>query len=406
MNYVEYFNLFGVDAKQIPSIRGAGAPTESTEGAVGCFYMNTVNGDLYKCIADENDKYEWSFVGSDLYIIMPQNYGAKADGVTDDTAAIQAAFDACHEAGGGTVYLPCGTYLLSDAVKFYSNMHIVGDGAVLLQKDGNVGKSGTKYCNLMRNYNEGIGGYENTENVVIEGITFDGGTQEISPTTILCFCHSRNITIRNCMFTNGYNDTENPAHDIECNSSKGVLIEKCRFVENRHVTRNAELIQIDAIDLKVRYPWLPDNGAAGAFDSTACEDITINGCSFVGHHGIGDADVNSVGNVFIGNHTTIKSINIRICNNVFKTGVQCIRFRGAKNLIIADNIVEDVVGGFGLLDTDADDESYLLNTLVVGEAANPFASTCFVQRGNIVNRTLTAEDIGIASLPDGDEVSY
>ena len=39
-------------------------------------------------------------------------YGAKGDGVTDDTDAIQAAIDACCKAGGGTVFIPNGIYRL------------------------------------------------------------------------------------------------------------------------------------------------------------------------------------------------------------------------------------------------------------------------------------------------------
>lgn len=59
MNYVESFNLFGVDAKEIPCITGAGAPTASTEGAVGCFYMDTDTGIVYKCTAAGNSTYTW-----------------------------------------------------------------------------------------------------------------------------------------------------------------------------------------------------------------------------------------------------------------------------------------------------------------------------------------------------------
>src|SRR5215471_12361486 len=40
-----------------------------------------------------------------------RDFGAKGDGTTLDTAAIQKAFDDCGKAGGGTVRLPKGVYL-------------------------------------------------------------------------------------------------------------------------------------------------------------------------------------------------------------------------------------------------------------------------------------------------------
>ena len=65
MNYVESFNLFGVPAKQIPCMKGAGAPTTSTEGDVGCLYMDTNSdaGDVYKCISAANGVYTWLYLG-------------------------------------------------------------------------------------------------------------------------------------------------------------------------------------------------------------------------------------------------------------------------------------------------------------------------------------------------------
>lgn len=66
MNYVESFNLFGVDAKQVPCIKGNGAPTTATEGVTGLFYMDiaSVDGDLYKCMGVKDGEYLWAGFGS------------------------------------------------------------------------------------------------------------------------------------------------------------------------------------------------------------------------------------------------------------------------------------------------------------------------------------------------------
>ena len=50
--------------------------------------------------------------GGDTGQVSVRDYGAVGDGVTDDSAAINAAITAANAAGGGVVYLPKGTYLL------------------------------------------------------------------------------------------------------------------------------------------------------------------------------------------------------------------------------------------------------------------------------------------------------
>ncbi|HMF53311.1 MAG TPA: glycosyl hydrolase family 28-related protein, partial [Edaphobacter sp.] len=47
-------------------------------------------------------------LGARVYNV--RSYGAKGDGIALDTAALQAAIDACHNDGGGTVLVPAGTF--------------------------------------------------------------------------------------------------------------------------------------------------------------------------------------------------------------------------------------------------------------------------------------------------------
>lgn len=45
-----------------------------------------------------------------------KDYGAVGDGITDDRAAINVAFQACFDAGNGTVFFPAGTYYVSEFI--------------------------------------------------------------------------------------------------------------------------------------------------------------------------------------------------------------------------------------------------------------------------------------------------
>lgn len=64
---------------------------------------------------------------NDLYNVL--DYGALGDGVADDTDGIQAAIEAAHTAGGGIVYLPVGTYLVTKSAPYGT----LPDFAILLK---------------------------------------------------------------------------------------------------------------------------------------------------------------------------------------------------------------------------------------------------------------------------------
>ena len=304
-------------------------------------------------------------------------FGAVGDGVADDTGAIQAALDASHASGGGTVIIPTGTYLLSDALKFYSNQHIAGEpGSVLLQKDGNIGGA---YGNLMRNYYNGSGGYDATGNVIIEGLTFDGGTQETSPATLLAFCHSRNIEVRGCTFINGYSDsnTVGNGHDIEVNSTHNVKISNCTFSNNRRIGYFSELVQIDTAVSSEVYPWEPDEGER-CDDGTASDTVILDGCIFEGSH----RETLAQRSVFVGSHSTQKNKNILIrdCRMIYSS--YAVRFADVEGLVVRDNIIGDV--GVGIYVEKSDTGTLAIGNTFVGEVQTPYPKRV-IGHGNMRN---------------------
>jgi polygalacturonase len=84
----------------------------------------------------------WGHVGEILRNVRPPRfprrdfpitaYGTVGDGVTDATAAIRSAVEACHAAGGGRVVVPAGTFL-TGAIHLLSNVNLyVSEGATVL----------------------------------------------------------------------------------------------------------------------------------------------------------------------------------------------------------------------------------------------------------------------------------
>jgi hypothetical protein len=76
-------------------------------------------------------------------IISVKDFGAVGDGVTDDTAAIQAAINYLnpyvysspmdYQQGGGTLYFPRGNYLVTNTIRLPNNVILAGEGCQTYQ---------------------------------------------------------------------------------------------------------------------------------------------------------------------------------------------------------------------------------------------------------------------------------
>ena len=75
------------------------------------------------------------------------DFGAVGNGVSDDTTEIQAALDAANAAGGGVVWVPPGTYKISNSLIVYSNTHVRGAGRGATTLRGTAGAYSGKTIN-------------------------------------------------------------------------------------------------------------------------------------------------------------------------------------------------------------------------------------------------------------------
>ena len=116
----------------------------------------------------------------------PQMYGAKADGVTDDTAAIQQALDE-----NETVYIPASNYpYIFTQLILRENNHLIGMGGVLKYKDNTAVDSSQSYYPI----------WAIQDNIVIDGLIIDGNGSN-NTQSLVCDCitiSGRNSKVINC----------------------------------------------------------------------------------------------------------------------------------------------------------------------------------------------------------------
>lgn len=74
-------------------------------------------------IVEQNTRAANASTSHQVVTVKDSEYGAAGDGVTDDTAAIQAALNS----GAQVVYLPAGTYVCSSTITKPKNVHVCGD---------------------------------------------------------------------------------------------------------------------------------------------------------------------------------------------------------------------------------------------------------------------------------------
>lgn len=95
--------------------------------AIGSFYLRSGTAGGY--LKTGAGATAWKKLQQSFEWYSVKDFGAIGNGVTDDTTSVQAAINACATAGGGTVYFPSGSYVISQiTINGQNNVNLRGAG--------------------------------------------------------------------------------------------------------------------------------------------------------------------------------------------------------------------------------------------------------------------------------------
>ncbi len=274
--------------------------------------------------ADQRDAAVTELIAGTGEVVNVRSYGARVDGSTDDTAAINAALTA---GAGGTVFAPSGTYALEGPLTILSD-------TTLLLAPGAIFKRTANSEYMIGNEVSAQGVYADANDIVLQGGTWDAnGTAFTTDMSIVAFAHVDGVTLRDTTFENVRN-----FHHLEISACRTIRITDCIIRTFTGATQ--DMVQFDQARNLASFPYY-----VIVYDNTPCEDIEVRGCSF------------SAGDRAIVSHFTSGDPNLRIriigneFNN-FDTSTTVI-ITAADDVVISDNTFNDCERGITIIDNVA-----------------------------------------------------
>jgi len=287
----------------------------------------------------------------------PRDFGAKADGTTKDTAAIQKAIETCAAKGGGTVRFTAGTYL-SAPVVLKSNITLQLDkGATLLGSPDHADYPAKIEFRLPAL--QGLVSATNAENVAITGEgTIDGNGEswwQMARTVhdagvmgnphprprLVVFDHCKNVRVEGVTIQNS------PFWQLVPYYCDDVLIRNVRILAP-YPSPNTDAVDpfsSSNVTIDHLYADTGDDDIAiksGAVDSPGGDDpsrdIIISDCTFLHGHGL------SIGSEIAGGARNILAERIHFDGTDNGIRVKANRDRGndVSNLVFRDIDMKDV----------------------------------------------------------------
>lgn len=275
-----------------------------------------------------------------IWMDAKKDFGAKGDGVTDDTVSIQNAFNYARDNGSVKLYFPEGTYCISNYIQVFKNTTVELHPKAVIKRIGTYYKM---FANGDLNNKSYVvnGGYTGEGNIHFYGGTFDlncqvGNTSGISPTQTVTFFdlgHAEDISFNDITVKNGQN-----GHYFQVSSCKNVKFKDCWFGDINY-TGDGSNYSYECIQIEVATSEsFPD---FGNYDLVISRDIYIEKCTFknviraIGTHS----------DALYGTTNTIFCENVNIINNIFDTSFEdMLHLTGEKYATVKDNLILNAAG--------------------------------------------------------------
>ncbi|MBS1799523.1 MAG: right-handed parallel beta-helix repeat-containing protein [Acidobacteria bacterium] len=260
-------------------------------------------------------------LGARVYNIRA--FGAKGDGTTMDTAALQAAIDACTHDGGGTVLVPAGVFQIG-TVELKSNvtLHIAAGGKLLGSGDGKqyhaVDAIPLSGDTTLVDGNWALLFAVNAKNVTIQGPgTIDGQGAQF---------HSK---IRGAKPPSGIGGASRPYH-VLVYRCEGLTIRSLDLIDCAY--HSIRVIQSKRVHMDSLYIHNRVNGNNDGFHFISAQYVTVNNCIVLAQD---DACALFGSCQFV-----------TIANSIFSTRWSVFRFGGgfAQNISISNCVLYEVYG--------------------------------------------------------------
>ena len=356
-------NLFTI-YKIVNNAKDGSSERHAALGLISLVFCAWIACGIFPNLATATETYTARQIADALNV---RDFGAKGDGTTDDSAALQSALDAAHSKGT-IVYVPGGTYLVRHHLNFKSGTTVYGYGATILRGyDKDSSNFGSTAWLVRDSAQDPV-----CRDVRIYGLTFDNNAQNyhansqniitIGPMVSGNQFRAEDVWFVDCTFQNWINQ-----HALDVAATRGLRVLRCTFRDVLYVQEMAvdkfswsrwEAIQLDCRGWNFDPPLPLD------------QDWLIEGCTFEAHNGEnvtfpagtqfrnGAVTLNKdlvvpfvaprtgVGQHSGPNYADTSYKNIRIVNNTFSgCGYAAVTLYGASDSIVSGNSIYDCYHG-------------------------------------------------------------